>query len=139
MNAIQHLAHLYGIADAYVDYRAQPRQVSLRSQAAILAAIGIDASDEQAANAAIHQYEIMRWTRLLPPVVVVEQGQPIVVPVALPLDLKAKSLQWQIALEGGAQRTGTELLAKLQTVEEATADDRSYRRVALQLAALPLG
>ena len=49
MNAVQELARLYGVADAYVDYRAQPREVSLQSQAAILAAIGVDAADEQAA------------------------------------------------------------------------------------------
>ena len=35
MNAVQELARLYGVADAYVDYRAQPREVSLQSQAAI--------------------------------------------------------------------------------------------------------
>ena len=68
MNAVQELARLYGVADAYVDYRAQPREVSLQSQAAILAAIGVDAADEQAAAAAIHQHETVRWTRLLPPV-----------------------------------------------------------------------
>ncbi len=72
MNAVQELARLYGVADAYVDYRAQPREVSLQSQAAILAAIGVDAADEQAAAAAIHQHETVRWMRLLPPVVVVE-------------------------------------------------------------------
>ena len=66
MNAVQELARLYGVADAYVDYRAQPREVSLQSQAAILAAIGVDAADEQAAAAAIHQHETVRWTKLLP-------------------------------------------------------------------------
>jgi hypothetical protein len=87
MNAVQELARLYGVADAYVDYRAQPREVSLRSQAAILAAIGIDAADEQAAAAAIHRHETVRWMRLLPPVVVVEAGEPLVVPVSVPPEL----------------------------------------------------
>lgn len=138
-DSIAQLARLYGIADAYIDYRAKPRQVSIQSQAAILAAIGVDAADEQSAAAAIHQYETMRWTRLLPPVVVVERGQPIVIPVAIPLDLKAKALQWSVALEGGEQRTGTERLEQLQTLEETIADDRSYRRLAWTLPELPLG
>ena len=51
MNAVQELARLYGVAAAYIDYRAQPRDVSLQSQAAILAAIGVDAADENAAAA----------------------------------------------------------------------------------------
>src|SRR4029453_1380549 len=97
MNAVQELARLYGVAAAYDDYRAQPREVSLQSQAAILAAIGVDAVDEHAAAAVtdpaaaggIHQHQTVRWTRLLPPVVVVESGQPLVVPVSVPLDLDA--------------------------------------------------
>ena len=75
MNAVQELARLYGVAAAYLDYREQPREVSLQSQAAILAAIGVDAADEQAAAAAIHQHQTVRWTRLVPPVVVVERGE----------------------------------------------------------------
>ena len=104
MNAVHELARLYGVADAYVDYRAQPREVSLQSQAAILAAIGVDAADEQAAAAAIHQHETVRWTRLLPPVVVVEIGQPLVVPVSVPLDLDATWVEWRIRCEDGTRR-----------------------------------
>src|SRR6185503_5992531 len=129
MNAVQELARLYGVADAYVDYRAQPREVSLHSQAAILAAIGVDAADEQAAAAAIHQHETVRWTRLLPPVVVVEIGQPLVVPVAIPLDLDATWIEWRITLEGDKRRKGAGRLDKLAVLEEGSADDRAYRRV----------
>lgn len=139
MNALQELARLYGVAAAYVDYRAQQREVSLQSQAAILAAIGVDAADEQAAAAAIHQHETVRWTRLLPPVVVVEIGQPLVVPVAIPLDLDATWLEWRITLEDNAQRRGAGRLDKLSMIEEGSADDRAYRRVALRLPELPLG
>ena len=49
MNAVQELARLYGVANAYVDYRAQPREVSLQSQAAILAAIVISVASESEA------------------------------------------------------------------------------------------
>src|SRR5262245_47291628 len=113
MNAVQELARLYGVAAAYIDYRAQPREVSLQSHAAILAAIGVDAADEQAAAAAIHQHQTVRWTRLLPPVVVVETGQPLIVPVAVPLDLDATWLEWRIAFEDGRQRKGVARLDKL--------------------------
>src|SRR5262245_3332061 len=106
MNAVQELARLYGVADAYLDYRSQPREVSLESQAALLAAIGVDAADEQAAAAAIHQHQTVRWTRLLPPAVVAEIGAPLVVPVSVPLDLDATWLEWRIAFEDGRQRKG---------------------------------
>jgi 4-alpha-glucanotransferase len=139
MNAVQELARLYGVAAAYVDYRAQPREVSLQSQAAILAAIGVDAADEQAAAAAIHQHETVRWTRLLPPVVVVEIGEPLVVPVSVPLELDATWLEWRIALEGGTRRRGVARLDKLKVLEEGSAEDRAYRRHSLTLPELPLG
>jgi len=139
MNAVHELARLYGVADAYVDYRAQPREVSLQSQAAILAAIGVDAADEQAAAAAIHQHETVRWTRLLPPVVVVEIGQPLVVPVSVPLDLDATWVEWRIRCEDGTRRRGVARLDKVKVLEEGSAEDRSYRRHSLTLPALPLG
>ena len=139
MNAVQELARLYGVADAYVDYRAQPREVSLQSQAAILAAIGVDAADEQAAAAAIHQHETVRWTKLLPPVVVVEVGTALVVPVSVPLELDATWLEWRVTLEDGTRRRGVSRLDKLKVIEEGSADDRAYRRYSLTLPALPLG
>ena len=139
MNAVQELARLYGVAAAYVDYRAQPREVSLQSQAAILAAIGVDAADEQAAAAAIHQHETVRWTKLLPPVVVVEIGEPLVVPVSVPLELDATWLEWRVSLEDGTRRRGVGRLDKLKVMEEGSADDRAYRRYTLTLPNLPLG
>jgi 4-alpha-glucanotransferase len=139
MNAVQELARLYGVAAAYVDYRAQPREVSLQSQAAILAAIGVDAADEQAAAAAIHQHETVRWMRLLPPVVVVEVDQPLVVPVSVPLELDATWVDWRVTLEDGTKRRGVGRLDKLKVIEEGSADDRAYRRYSLSLPNLPLG
>ena len=139
MNAVQELARLYGVAAAYVDYRAQPREVSLQSQAAILAAIGVDAADEQAAAAAIHQHETVRWTRLLPPVIVAEVGAPLIVPVSVPLELDATWLEWRIRCEDGARRRGVSRLDKLKVLEEGSAEDRAYRRFSLTLPELPLG
>jgi hypothetical protein len=139
MNAVQELARLYGVAAAYLDYRAQPREVSLESQAAILAAIGVDAADERAAAAAIHQHQTVRWTRLLPPAVVVESGEPLVVPVSVPLDLDATWLEWRIAFEDGRQRKGVARLDKLKVIEEGSAEDRAYRRLSLILPEVPLG
>lgn len=99
MNSIRELARLHGIAAAYVDYRGRPCEVSVRSQAAILGALGVEAGDEHAALASIRQYETMRWTRFLPPVVVATLGEPVVVPVAVPLELEAKSLEWSLTLD----------------------------------------
>ena len=139
MNAVQELARLYGVAAEYLDYRSQPREVSLQSQAAILAAIGVDAADEQTAAAAIHQHQTVRWTRLLPPAVVIEAGESLVVPVSVPLDLDATWLEWRIEFEDGRKRKGVARLDKLKVIEEGSAEDRAYRRYCLTLPELPLG
>jgi 4-alpha-glucanotransferase len=138
-DAIERLSRLHGIADSYLDYRGQPREVSLQSRAAILAAMGIDAHDEQAAEAAIHQHETMRWTRLLPPVAVEEVQNPLVVPVSVPVALHARTLAWTVTLEDGSTRTGHASLSTLEAIEEGSAEGRAYRRVGLPLPDLPLG
>lgn len=138
-SAIAQLARLHGIAGSYFDYRGRPHEVSNQSQSAILAAIGIEAHDEQSALAAIHQHETMRWTRLLPPVVVAAGGDPLVIPISIPQELGARSLTWTVTLEGGEIREGATALDQLQSIEEGSAEDCFYRRVALQLPDLPLG
>ena len=138
-NPIRQLAQLHRIADSYLDYRARPTQVSIESQTAILAALGVQAGDGAAATDAIHEHETRRWTGFVPPVVVVSEGQPISVPIAVPVDLAAKQVDWNVMLENGEPRSGTAQLSKLSAVEEAKIDDRSYRRLSVPLPALPLG
>ena len=138
-NPIAEVAQLHGIADSWLDWRGQPREVSIASQIAILAALGIDVRDEQAALDAIHQHHTMRWTKFLPPVVVARAGAPVVIPLSMPVDLQSKSLDWSVRLENGVQRDGKARLDRLQVIEEGTAEERAYRRVGLELPELPLG
>lgn len=136
---LRQLARLHGIADSYLDYRGQPRQVSAESQTAILAALGVEASDDAAAEAAIHQHETRRWTGFVPPVVVFGEREPISVSIAVPVDLAAKKVDWNVILENGDARSGTAQLSKLPVIEAAEIDNRSYRRLSLPLPSLPLG
>jgi 4-alpha-glucanotransferase len=138
-NPIRQLAQLYGVADSYLDYRGRPKQVSAESQTAILAALGIKAGDAAAAEAAIHEHETRRWTGFVPPVAVFGEGKTMSVPIAVPVDLSAKKVDWNVMLENGEPRSGTAQLSKLQLVEAAKVDDRSYRRLSVPLPALPLG
>ncbi|MFC4310043.1 4-alpha-glucanotransferase [Steroidobacter flavus] len=136
---IRQLARLYGIADSYLDFRGQPKQVSVESQVAILAALGVKAADDTAAEKSIHEYETRRWTGFVPPVVVAREGKPIPVPIAVPVGLAAKKVDWSVTLESGEPRSGSVQLSKLKALEEAKVDTLSYRRSSVQLPALPLG
>lgn len=138
-NPIRQLAQLHGIADSYLDWRGQPKQVAVESQSAILAALGVDAANADAAGKAIHEHEARRWTGFVPPVAVFTAGKPMSVPIAVPIELGARSVEWSVTLEGGEPRSGTAKLAALKKVEESEIDKRSYRRCDLPLPDLPLG
>jgi len=47
------LAHARGLGECYLDFRGEPREVSLRTRAAILSAMGIDVEDDGAVAAAL--------------------------------------------------------------------------------------
>lgn len=138
-SALDHLAELYGIGGSYLDYRGRPRQVTSESRAAILAAMGLESGDERAMQAAIHTFETVRWTRMLPAAIVLHEHSPAV-PIAIPLDLGATRLSWAITLENGAQRSGVAALSELETVERGEVDGRTFSRCRLPAPRdLPLG
>ena len=66
------LAHSYGIATAYTDWRGRPVDVPAESVAAVLTAMGVDVSDPASASA---RRADERWGRTLPPCLVVRQGE----------------------------------------------------------------
>ena len=66
------LAHAYGIATAYTDWRGRPVDVPAESVAAVLTAMGVDVSDPASASA---RRADERWGRTLPPCLVVRQGE----------------------------------------------------------------
>jgi 4-alpha-glucanotransferase len=138
-SAIERLAQLHGVADTWLDYRGRPREVSLDSRAAILAAMGVNASTDAAATSALSRQETTRWTRMAPPVVVASADAPIRLTVTSPRTLLARSVAWTLALEDGGTRKGVEELARLTTVENGEADGRAYARHALELPPAPLG
>src|SRR5688500_3589860 len=138
-NPIRQLAQLHGIADSYFDWRGQPKQVSVESQSAILAALGVDAASADAAEKAIHEHEARRWTGFVPPVAVFSAVKPVSLPLAVPVELEARSVEWSVTLESGERRSGVAKLGTLQKIEEGEFDARSYRRCQLPLPDLPLG
>ena len=138
-NPIRQLAQLHGIADSYFDWRGQPKQVSLQSQSAILAALGVEAASADAAEKAIHQHEARRWTGFVPPVAVFTAGKSMSLPIAVPIELRARSVDWNVTLESGEPRSGSAKLASLKKIEESEVDERSYCRCELPLPDLPLG
>lgn len=136
---LDELAKRYGVAASYHDFRGAPHKVSRESRIAILAGMGVDASDEVAISREIEANETSRWMRAVPPAVVVPQKHAVV-PVAIPLELRATAIAWTIALEERTERSGAARIKELKVEEHGTIGGRKFVRVALSLPDdLPLG
>ncbi|MBV9775138.1 MAG: 4-alpha-glucanotransferase, partial [Gemmatimonadetes bacterium] len=76
-SALQRLATRVGILPSYVDQTGtETRVTSDETRVAILAAMGIDASTPELAEAALEALEAREWARILPPVRVVRRSDP---------------------------------------------------------------
>ncbi len=74
-NELLALAHARGVATDYWDWRGNHVQVPEATIVAVLAAMDLDASTPQAAAAALEADVEARWQRMLPPSVVMTQGE----------------------------------------------------------------
>ncbi|HEY6641097.1 4-alpha-glucanotransferase [Povalibacter sp.] len=137
---LDRLAKLYGIAGSYHDFRGELHEVSRASRIAILSGLGVEVSDDQSIDTAIHAFETSRWMRAAPPAVVCTAGEAPRLPIAIPVDLQAAQLRWVLTHEDGSRAEGSAQLKGLEVAERGDLDGRSFIRVLLQLPAdLPLG
>ena len=134
------LTTLHGIGGSYNDFKGDLKYISTPSKAALLEAMGIIAGDTDSIDAAIGNFESVRWMHLLPVARVVTAGEAASIDVAIPLALKAVSLVWSVELESGPTITGEAILSELEILEHGSLEARKFTRMKLALPAdLPLG
>jgi 4-alpha-glucanotransferase len=75
------LAHAYGVATEYWDWRGAHVQVPADTLVAVLGALGVDATTLEAQRDALETRTNQAWTRTLPPYVVTRAGRESVVRV----------------------------------------------------------
>lgn len=95
------LARQVGIATEFWDWQGRHTQVSAESIRAVLAALDIDASTEEATHRALHDRGSGPWRRVLPPTVVMREGWTPWVPVHVP---HGADVSVEIELEDGSRR-----------------------------------
>ncbi|MGA8211478.1 MAG: 4-alpha-glucanotransferase [Nocardioidaceae bacterium] len=129
--ALAELAHSYGVATEFHDWRGRRTDVSDGAVRDVLAAMGVDASDLAAAVA--HRRD-EPWRRMLPPCVVLTDGTPRHVAVHVP---HGDAVEVAVVLEGG----GSRVLAHVDRwVEPHSVDGRLVGEATVEVPAdLPLG
>lgn len=129
------LAARHGVVPDFWDFDGNRRFVSEQTLAAVLGALGVDASGPERVEVALEHAEDDPWRRTLPPVVVVRAGSATQVPVHVPA---GRPVTAHVEPEdGGARRD----LAQADVwVEPRTVDGREVGRATFDVPAdLPLG
>jgi 4-alpha-glucanotransferase len=129
------LAHAYGVATDYHDWRGVHTVVPRATVVAVLAALGVDATTPDAAAAAVQDRRDAAWRRMLPACVVTRQGWTPRVAVHVPHGAPAEV--W-VELEDGS---GGPPLTQIDAyVEPRRVGDRLVGEATFEVPAeLPLG
>lgn len=99
--ALLALAAFHGVATEYWDWQGRHIEVSDATIVTVLAALGVDATTEDASRAALAEVEDHRWRQVLPPTVMTRTGWTPWVPVHVP---HGQSVAVDIRLEDGTTR-----------------------------------
>jgi 4-alpha-glucanotransferase len=96
---LQQLADAHGVGTSFQGWDGLPHSVAEETLIKVLAALGVQASTNQQIKAALAEAELAPWRRMLPPAVVIQQGEPAQVPVHVG---DGATAYLTITLEGGA-------------------------------------
>ena len=99
--ARRRLAEAYGVATDYYDWQGAHTVIGADTIEAVLAALGVDASSPEAAEASLARHTDDRWRRPLAPCLVCRDGETPVVSCHL---LDAEGVGLRIELEDGSVR-----------------------------------
>ena len=100
------LAHARGVATEYWDWTGQHRQVSTATISAVLAALGVDASTDEAVEVSLREQADLLWRRTLPPTVVSREGWAPWVHVHVP---HGRAVWVEVEVEDGSFRTARQV------------------------------
>ena len=132
--ALATLAAHCGIASTYHDIWGKSHATADTTLRAVLKAMRLPVDDDPAE--VLRQLEEREWRRVLPPVLVLRQGEPIPVPVSLPSSQASCRHQWILTAETGATTSGVFVPKELNRIGEQRLGKKPYVRGELVLPAL---
>ena len=100
--ALEELSSSYRISNGYHDIEGSYHPTSDDTRRALLAAMGIAASNETEVLESLEHHRRVQWQRVLPAVKVFNEQQPVQVCVTIPRDEQGKIFRWVIETEDGS-------------------------------------
>ncbi|WP_454018561.1 4-alpha-glucanotransferase [Azospirillum sp. Marseille-Q6669] len=142
MSDLDRLAERLGIEPFYHDIWGNRRETSDATKRALSAAMGYPAGTGEELTASLHAVEDRSWRRMLPPVLVIDEGAPLSLALAVPAGLEDAQLTWTLTEEGGLAHRASLRVGNLPLAEQRVLDGVAYERrtVSTRLPpTLPLG
>jgi 4-alpha-glucanotransferase len=129
---IDELAARLGIENEYRDAHGKKQGTPMETKRALLLAMGVLATDDAQARAALNDLEDFDWARVLHPVYVVcADARPFTVALTLPAGIG--EVAWSLMLENGGQKSGKAKTQDLALIAQRTIDGKAKERRKLSL------
>lgn len=136
---LMRLGEAAGIEDHYWDNHGERHDTAPETLAAILSAFGIPCASYAEAWASLNHFWRDPWMRLVVPVQIVKDDEPVCIALREWEDKNAREVSWTLQLESGERREGTARLADLPYDDIAYFDKKRIFQHRLNLGVLPLG
>lgn len=134
------LAQACGIEPGYHDIWGSWHALGEDTARRLLAAMGIDTSDEHTLEAALRARHAAHWRTLAPPVCVLREREPMNLPLTYSADAGDEPVAWRIRTEDGSETAGELIPSALAQIEDTNIDGQHRRRCEFCLPfPLPLG
>ena len=131
------LAAARGIEPGYHDIWGNWHGLTENTARRVLGAMGIDAANDNAIEAALHAHHAAQWTRLLPPVCERRDNESAWLPLMLSDTQERNELHWRLREENGIEHYGVVEVVAQELLEEVEHDGNLFRRRRLQLPWVP--
>lgn len=102
---LQQLADAHGVGTTFQGWDGLPHTVATATLTKVLHALGVQAQTDEQIRQALADAELAPWRRMLPPAVVLQEGQPGQVPVHV-RDGSAVTVEITLEADGGSLAAG---------------------------------
>jgi (1->4)-alpha-D-glucan 1-alpha-D-glucosylmutase len=131
---IDQLAASYAIEQSYQDIWGQPHRIASATKRALLAAMGVDTTNEETLATALAAEESRPWRRLLAPVLVTRTpASPLRLTLQVPRSRSKSHFAWELREEGGRTQQGEFLTESLNCTESKEIDGLLIERRELEI------
>ena len=126
-----------GIESGYHDIWGTWHELSEDTARRLLGAMGNDVTDDGATEAALHARHTAQWSKLLAPVRVCRDDEPLCVTLTLTDAEEGTLLHWRLRTENGGEHAGTTWPRDHEVLEETELDGQIFRRRRFNLPCTP--